>query len=342
MAHHRLGSDERRQGEAGGRCTYAALDLGTNNCRLLVARPRHKGFRVIDAFSRIVRLGEGMDSGGRLSEAAIDRTVDALKVCAAKMRRRQVTHARNVATEACRRAANGAGFLERVYEETGLDLEIISSDEEARLAVEGCLPLLHDRYHHALIFDIGGGSTELIWLGRAADGRLAIEGTVSLPCGVIAVAERHGGRHVPQPAYAAMVAEVAMLLAPFEAAHDIRAKVAAGKVEMLGTSGTVTTLAGVYLKLPRYDRAVVDGSYLTLAQAGAVSERIVGMSYAERVANPCIGGERADLVIAGTAIFAAICEAWPVGRFRIADRGLREGILLGLMDGAEAEGPRAR
>ena len=317
--------------------TFAAVDLGTNNCRLLVARQVRGGFRVIDAFSRIVRLGEGLNANGRLSEAAINRAIDALKICATKMHRRRVTHARSVATEACRRAANCDVFLDQVQRETGLDVEIISSNEEAHLAVEGCVPLLLPAYSYALIFDIGGGSTELIWLDTGLYDRPRILGTASLPCGVIGVSEHYGGREASPEIYAAMVEEVTHMLRPFEAEHGIRDLIAAREVQLLGTSGTVTTLAGIYMELPRYDRSAVDGSYLTFEEAEVVSDRVVAMTYEERVAHPCIGTDRADLVVAGTAIFAAICQMWPVGQLRVADRGLREGILLGLMDGIRAD-----
>jgi exopolyphosphatase/guanosine-5'-triphosphate,3'-diphosphate pyrophosphatase len=320
---------------------YAALDLGTNNCRLLVARRAGSGFRVIDAFSRIVRLGEGLGQDERLSDAAIERTIEALKVCAAKMHHRAVTHARGVATEACRRAVNGPSFLVRVAAETGLELEVISPAEEARLAVTGCLPLLDPALRHALLFDIGGGSTELIWLAMAGAGEVLMLASLSLPFGVVGLAERYGGRQVDGHAYDAMVEEIAHRLEPFDAAHAISAALARGEVQMLGTSGTVTTIAGVHLRLARYDRAAVDGTYLSLEVTRAESERLRSLSFEERAAHPCIGPERADLVIAGLAILDAICRRWPVGRLRVADRGLREGILVGLMR-ERAGGPEGR
>ena len=324
---------------------YAALDLGTNNCRLLVARPLAEGFRVIDAFSRIVRLGEGLGTSGRLSEAAMVRTLDALKVCAAKMRRRGVTRVRAVATEACRRAANCEAFLARVRHATGIELEIISNGEEAHLAIYGCAPLLDREISHALVFDIGGGSTELGWMrvprGSVAGGRIAEpepRGWYSIPIGVVTLTERHGGHEVSREVYEAMIEEVGAAIAPFEAEHRLGALVEAGRLQMLGTSGTVTTLCGVHLRLPRYDRARVDGTYLDFATARQVSRRIAEMSYEARVADPCIGPERADLVIAGCAILEALCGTWPVGRLRVADRGLREGILFMLIHGRRTAG----
>ena len=314
--------------------TYAALDLGTNNCRLLVARPTADGFRVIDAFSRIIRLGEGVSASGRISETAIDRALAALAVCRDKMRNRSVTRARLIATEACRAAGNGLDFLARVRAEVGLDLEIVDRETEALLAATGCTPLVDPAADGVILFDIGGGSSELIRLGRgeAAPGGPPvpeIRGWISLPLGVVTLAERHGGIRVDHAIYEAMVAEVAMHVAPFAAAHG--PQIAGKTIHMLGTSGTVTTIAGVFLELPRYDRRQVDGCWLRAGEVSGVLDRLLAMSYDERVANPCIGAERADLVLAGCAILEAIRRAFPCERLRVADRGLREGMLVQLM-----------
>jgi len=312
---------------------YAALDLGTNNCRLLVARRAGRGFRIVDAFSRIVRLGEGIAQSRRLSQAAMDRTLAALAVCAEKMARRKVTQARAVATEACRRAENCEEFLTRVQAETGIPIEIIASDEEARLVMVGCAPLLDRRTPFAVVLDIGGGSTELVWLRLPRNPRQPpqVLDYVSLPHGVVTLSDRYGGRAVTEEAYAAMLGEVQGALAAFEARHRIARRIERRQVQMLGSSGTVTTLAGIHLNLPRYSRSAVDGSSLDFGQVETVSQRLLGMDYEARVAHPCIGGERADLVLAGCAILEAICALWPVGRVRVADRGLREGILQGLV-----------
>ncbi len=317
----------RRQGRQGA---YAALDLGTNNCRLLVARPVDGGFRVIDAFSRIVRLGEGLERDGELSGAAMDRTIDALKVCAMKMRRRRVVRARNVATEACRRAGNCDLFLDRVRSETGLDIEIISSIEEAKLAVAGCAPLIKEEVSHALVFDIGGGSTELMWV-RRQDGAAAVIASASLPFGVINLSEAHGTDIVPRAVYDAMIADVEAPLKEFDALHGIRPMIEGGAAQMLGTSGTVTTLAGIHLKLARYDRQAVDGSYLSADAIRVVNNQLLAMDCRARAKEPCVGPARADLVLAGCAILDAILRTWPAPGLVVADRGLREGILLGLM-----------
>jgi exopolyphosphatase/guanosine-5'-triphosphate,3'-diphosphate pyrophosphatase len=314
---------------------FAALDLGTNNCRLLIARPIGSGFRVVDAFSRIVRLGEGLTATGVLSDAAMTRAIDALKICAEKIAVRKVAAGRYVATEACRRAANCEAFLAQVDEEVGLEIEIISSREEARLVVAGCAPLLDPSIPNAIVFDIGGGSTEIVWLrlARGPNGRRRphILGALSLPFGVVTLTDRFGGAEVSPATYRLMIAEAMAGLAPFERNHRIRRHVGAGKVQMLGSSGTVTTLAGIHLALPRYIRAQVDGSMLTFDQIAAVSAHLAGLDFDGRAANPCIGRERADLVLSGCAVLDAICATWPVGRLRVADRGVREGILLDLM-----------
>ncbi len=295
---------------------------------------------MVEAFSRICRLGEGLEASGRLSEPAMARTLEALAACAQRIRRRRVARARAVATAACRAADNCTGFVERVRARTGLELEIISSEEEAQLALTGCAPLLSRERSRAIVFDIGGGSTEVTWIaleaapgGRALDG-LEILASVSLPLGVVTFAERFGGRRIKAGTYRAMVAEVRAAFAPFEAAHGLGPAIAAGQVQMLGTSGTVTTLAGVHRGLRRYDRRRVDGSRLGFDDLRATVRRVRSMGYEERVGHPCIGEQRADLVIAGCAILEALCTLWPVGELRVADRGLREGILYHLMNGA--------
>jgi len=314
----------------GMRHTYGALDLGTNNCRLLIARPTDGGFTVVDAFSRIVRLGEGLAQSGRLSDAAMDRAVGALSVCADKLRRRNVSLARSVATEACRRAANGRDFAERVRRETGVVLEIIAPQEEARLAVLGCHKLLEPGDGPALIFDIGGGSTELVLVEQGED-MPVIRCWWSAPWGVVSLTESEGRAAIEGKdrlaAYGRMRERARHAFVHFadmipSHAPDIR---------LLGTSGTVTTLASVHLALPSYDRKAVDGLRLPVEAMRRISSMIAGMDLAERSALPCIGSERADLVVAGCAILEAILDIWPAKQLGVADRGIREGILRSLM-----------
>src|SRR5258708_11880597 len=312
------------------RHTYGAIDLGTNNCRLLIARPSEGGFTVIDAFSRIVRLGEGLSRTGELSQDAMDRAVGALAICAEKLKRRNVSLSRSVATEACRRAKNGREFAERVHRETGIALDIIEPAEEARLAVLGCHRLLEAGDGPALIFDIGGGSTALVPIDQE-EGTPRIRAWWSAPWGVVSLTESEGKEALEGPdrllAYKRMRERVRRAFSNFtamlpESRDDIR---------LLGTSGTVTTLASVHLALPSYDRRAVDGLHVPIGAMQKISGMIAEMDYDERSSLPCIGNERADLVVAGCAILEAIIEIWPAKNLGVADRGIREGILRSLM-----------
>jgi exopolyphosphatase/guanosine-5'-triphosphate,3'-diphosphate pyrophosphatase len=312
------------------RTAYAALDLGTNNCRLLIARAGGDDFTVVDAFSRVVRLGEGLTATGRMSDEAMDRAVEALSVCAEKLKKRNVVLARSVATEACRQAVNGAQFIERVKRETGIHLDIISPKEEARLAVMGCHALLEQGEGPALIFDIGGGSTELV-LVSTTGGVPEILDWVSVPWGVVSLTESERAEaETPEQLdaiYTSMRAKVMASFAEFAA----RLPEDGGDRRLLGTSGTVTTLASVYLKLNSYDRRAVDGLHLPTAAMREISRELAGRTIDGRAEFPTIGHERADLVVAGCAILEAIFDIWPGERLGVADRGIREGILRALM-----------
>jgi exopolyphosphatase/guanosine-5'-triphosphate,3'-diphosphate pyrophosphatase len=314
---------------------YAALDLGTNNCRLLIACPTGDGFRVVDSFSRIIRLGEGVSATGCISEAAIERAIAALSICRDKIQSKKAKRLRLIATEACRAASNAEGFRDRVAAETGIRLEVIDRETEAALAVIGCSPLLDPTGRGAILFDIGGGSTELVRIARdpcEQDASPRIKAWMSIPLGVVTLAEHFGGRDVTTQSYAKMVAEVAQHVAPFAAEHGADLE----GMHLLGTSGTVTTLAGVHLNLVRYDRRRIDGIWMSEADLTATIARLLRMSYSERAGNNCISAERADLVLAGCAILDAIRTAFPLKRLRVADRGLREGMLVEMMreDGA--------
>ena len=318
---------------------FAALDLGTNNCRLLIARPHEHGFRVLDGFTRIVRLGEGVSVTGRLGEAAMERTMDALRMCRNKLREHQPARMRLIATEACRAAENGPAFLERVKAELGIELEIINRHTEAELAVTGCADLIEATAAGALMFDIGGGSSELAWLdfrgGRPkSQGRMpaSIRSWQSLPVGVVSIAEKFGGIDVTPQVFEAMVAHVAEHLRQFRGREKLRQMISTHKVHLIGTSGTVTTLAGLHLGLERYERQKVDGLWMKRAEVDDTMKVLLAMPFERRVAHPCIGKDRADLVLPGCAIFEAIRREWPTERVRVADRGLREGILISLMD----------
>jgi exopolyphosphatase/guanosine-5'-triphosphate,3'-diphosphate pyrophosphatase len=328
------------------RQAYAAIDLGTNNCRLLIARPAGANFIVIDAFSRVVRLGEGLAQTGRLSQAAMDRALSALHVCADKLCRRSVQLARSVATEACRRAENGAEFIDRVRSETGIALDIISAREEARLAVLGCHILLEPGSGPAMIFDIGGGSTELVLIDSTEPVPRILDWQ-SVPWGVVSLTETCGpegsDRASRETRYIRMRELVSDSFAPFadRAARVRAADPGFGPLRLLGTSGTVTTLASLHLDLPQYDRRAVDGLIVPADSMRAISTKLSSLSITERRELPCIGRERADLVVAGCAILEAILDVWPADRLGVADRGIREGILRSLI-AANGEGERLR
>ncbi len=326
MKNHRTtGAGGRRRPE---RERLAALDLGTNNCRLLVVEPEDRGFRVVRSFSRITRLGEGLAASGRLEEAAMMRTIAALSVCARLIAGTGAKRVRCVATEACRRAANGRVFVERVREATGLSLEILDHDEEARLAMLGCAPLVERDAERVLLLDIGGGSTEIFWLERRSRAAGFRGRAYSLPVGVVTLSESCGDG-ADERAYRQMMAIVGRLVEasgmPPSANGD------AHTIQMLGTSGTVTTLAAIHLGLRRYDRRRVDGVRVSFAALSEVAERLRRLDRAGRAAYPCIGRGRADLVMAGCAILEAVHRRWPVERLRVADRGVREGILAEML-----------
>ncbi len=323
--------------------TFAALDLGTNNCRLLIARPAQDGFRIVEAYSNIVRLGEGLSQSGRLADHAMDRAVQALKVCAEKIARRRCTRVRAVATQACRSAANGEAFINRVRQETGIRLQIISPREEAYLAVAGCLNLLDREAHAALVIDVGGGSTELSWVDltagrldmdprRFAPQRLPVRAWTSIPVGVVTLAERFPEDDADRPGwYRAMVEAMKTDIAACREAEIVRPAFDSGRAHLVGTSGAITSLAGIHLGLRRYDRRRVDGLWMSRDECEATADRLLGVDVKRRAAEPCIGPERADLVLAGAAILQAVQELWPCERVRVADRGLREGLLMSLI-----------
>jgi exopolyphosphatase/guanosine-5'-triphosphate,3'-diphosphate pyrophosphatase len=320
---------------------YAALDLGTNNCRLLIARYGKEGtgsdsqIRVLDSYSKIVRLGEGILSTGELSEAAMARTLEALKQCTAKLKRYEITRARFVATEACRRARNTAHFLERVRHETGIEIDIISNEEEARLAFEGCASLLDGNADKALVFDIGGGSTEFMWVETASSPRSPrIVAWDSISYGVMNLSEHFGGNSFSEVFYDEMVQHIRQSLEPFNRNHGIPEALTRHRVQMLCTSGTVTTIAAIHLKLQRYDRNRVDGLVISNEDIYNVTRELLAMRPSQRFNHPCIGADRADYILSGCAILEAICRTWPIGQITIADRGVREGIIMSLMQEA--------
>ncbi|MEM7526388.1 MAG: Ppx/GppA phosphatase family protein [Pseudomonadota bacterium] len=346
----------------------AALDLGTNNCRLLIAKAAadcaeadgplsDPGFTVIDAFSRPVRLGEDIERTGSLSRSAQDRAIKALRICASKLRQRRVAASRIVATEACRRAVNGRAFVRRVLQETGLSMRVISAEEEARLAVAGCAPLVDPQAEQLLVVDIGGGSTELIWVdlshapasrrralvralaplqpGRDCEHARAAAAHVcdwvSVPLGVSTLRDRFAGWTDDAARFEAMGAAFREALSGFRPLLPCAAGKLGGPLQIIGVSGTATTYGALHLGLRVYDRGQVDGLWLPRDAAEAITARLLTLGRDGRAGCAGIGHGRADLVLAGAAIMMAVMRLWPSGAFRIADRGLREGMLYGLL-----------
>lgn len=333
--------------------TYAALDLGTNNCRLLVADRAGDGFRVLDSYSRIVRLGEGLAGSGKLSQAAMDRAYDALKNCKTKLDKYHNCHVRCITTQACRAASNGNEFLQQVKKRTGLKLETISPKEEAKLALLGSLDLVDDSKDFTLVVDIGGGSTELSWVDARAAKRRGVSGCAvrppilgwaSFPVGVVTLSETFPeGKAGTDPLwYEKLVSYVVGLLRANDAASRFGPLFEAGRGQLLGTSGTVTSLAAVHLGLPKYTRSAVDGVWVSQEGMDAARDKLRFATPEKRAMEPCIGPDRAELVLAGCAILDAVWLVWPSERLRAADRGLREGVLLSLIHGPKPKNDKKR
>ena len=309
--------------------TYAAIDLGTNNCRLLIVEPQGNSFKVIDSFSRIVRLGEGLESSNKLSADAMQRTIDALRVCATKIRRHRVRWMRCVATEACRRAENGPAFINQIEKSTRLRFEIIDGKNEAELAAIGCGALFDRQFPHAIVFDIGGGSTEITCLSLKK-GRYELQDMISLPLGVVRLSEKYDGKNMSQEIYTQIRDEAEKTIRSFAEKQTFHAD-NLNDIQLIGTSGTVTTLAAIHKGLKKYNRNIVDGAVMKRGEVVAVIQSLMNMSHEERQNNNCIGKERADLVLSGCAVLEAIIRTWPLENVKIADRGIREGILLRLI-----------
>ncbi len=330
--HRRPQSKPQAEQPSGAKTVYAALDLGTNNCRLLVAVPDGNDFRVIDSFSRIVRLGEGLGASGFLADEAMERTIEALRICASVMEHNGVSRYHAIATEACRRARNGEAFIARVRSETGLELEPVSTEREATLTFAGCHPLLDDHAPYGLVFDIGGGSTELMWIDQSRQGNAKMVTFHSIPEGVVTLSERFGGDAMDAEMYETLLDHIDPWLEQFDREVGASKAASQSRLAMLGTSGTVTTLGALHLGLRRYDRSRVDGMVIDLDSIRNLNAMLAGMTCESRANHPCIGPDRADLVAMGCAILEAVCRRWPVDRIRVADRGIREGLLLGMMN----------
>ena len=311
---------------------FAAIDLGTNSCRLVIASPTPASLRIVETFSKITRLGEGIINDNELSRPAMRRTINALKVCAGVIEEyAPIYRSRFVATAACRRAKNCKEFLDLVKKETGLTIETISSKEESRLAVVGCIPLLNRNIRRALVFDIGGGSTEISLARVTNSGKTFIEGFVSLPYGVVTISEAFPSQDMTALAYDTIIERTHKLLKEFDEKYNIREAIKNQEIQIIGTSGTVTVLGAVHLNLPRYNRSAVDGISITRQDIDRAIAKIKRLGDEGRKKHPCIGAQKADLTMAGCAIIEGLCSFWPIEEITVADRGIREGILLDMM-----------
>lgn len=330
-------SDNTLRDESQSQRNYAAIDLGTNSCRLVIATPTPTSFRIVETFSKITRLGEGIIQENELSRAAIKRTVAALKVCSGVLNEYAPIYcSRFVATAACRRAVNSDIFFEIVRKETGLNLEMISSKEESRLAVVGCVPLLNRNIQRTLVFDIGGGSTEISLARVTSNGKTFIEGFVSLPYGVVTVSEAFPSKEMTSLAYNTVIERTHKLLKDFDEKYNIFEAIKNQEIQVIGTSGTVTVLGAVHLNLPRYNRSAVDGISITKQDIERAMSKIKRLGDDGRKRHPCIGAQKADLTMAGCAILEALCSFWPIAEITVADRGIREGILLDMIHSQKA------
>lgn len=340
---------------------YAALDLGTNSCRMLIAQPKGSQFQVVDSFSKTVQLGVGLEASGRLSRASMGRTVQALRICQKKIEKHGVRRMRLVATEACRRARNAKDFIRQVRRETGLSLEIIAPEEEARLAVISCAPLVNARTEQLLVVDIGGGSTELVWIDLSAvppedrarsimrlhrgfqpqgEASARVVDWISVPLGVATLKDQFADVDDDAARFALMSWFFEENLASFS---PYNAENPRAGFQIIGTSGTVTTVAASYLNLRRYDRTKVDGLQMTSDQIDLVIREYLSLGPEGRRTDPRIGRDRHALIMSGAAILQALMRIWPTDRLSVADRGLREGLLYAQMsaDGVLEDGPYA-
>ncbi len=339
---------------------YAAVDLGTNSCRMLIAEPRGSQFHVLDSFSKTVQLGAGLEASGRLSRASMGRTMQALRICQKKIETQGVTRMRLVATEACRRARNAKDFMRQIRREIGLEVEIIPAEEEARLAVISCAPLVTARTEQLLVVDIGGGSTELVWIDLSgvdpAERSRAIMGLhrgfqglhtgaarvvdwISVPLGVATLKDQFQDVEDDGARFALMswfFEENLSSFSPYNAAQPREG------FQIIGTSGTVTTVAASHLGLRRYDRTKVDGLEMTSDQIDTVIRDYLSLGPEGRRTDPRIGRDRHTLIMSGAAILQALMRIWPTDRLSVADRGLREGLLYAQMnaDGVLEDGPK--
>jgi exopolyphosphatase/guanosine-5'-triphosphate,3'-diphosphate pyrophosphatase len=310
----------------------ATIDLGTNSVRLLVADTAADSWRVVEEAQRVTRLGEGQAATGALGLVPMARTAATVADYVRRAEALGATRVRVTGTSAVREAANRAEFVARIESVTGLALEVLSGEDEARLTLLGVRSGLPDLGGRFVLFDIGGGSTEFV----VADGD-GLERALSLRLGVVGLAERHldGGRLVPAR-WAALRAEVAAALEP--AVPGALGLVNAAR--LVGTAGTVTTLAALDLGLAAYDAGRVQGHVLRRGAIERLLARLGGLTLAARAALPCLEPGRADVLIPGIAICLAAMERLGFDALTVSDRSLREGILCEIL-GARGRAPES-
>lgn len=313
----------------------AAIDLGTRNCRLIIAKHHGGQIEIVDLFSRFVCLGEGVAQSRRLGRKAMERTITVLKQCAKRLSHYPNVVFSGVTTDAVRRAENAQSFLRRVARETGLKLEMIDEKEEAYYEVLGCARVLDMRKKRHIIFDIGGGSSEIILCSLDQEKRVRIDEMLSLPYGVVNLYESVD--KLTFTSYTSIVEEVQNLCRRFLVAHlgDLASQDVSA-FQVIGTSGTTTTVAAMHHNLKMYDRERVDGTSLCFEDVQKVIHYVQSLSPAERRSNAFCGHVEDDLVLTGFAILEGILRAVPCMYFTVTDAGVRDGLIRTLAYGADA------
>jgi exopolyphosphatase/guanosine-5'-triphosphate,3'-diphosphate pyrophosphatase len=317
--------------------------------------------KVIDSFAKIISLGEGIKQTGVLSEEAIERTIVALRACKKKLDSHRIYKMRAVATEACRQASNTKSLIERVNSEIGVDLEVISPQEEARLVLKGCSGVISDEKNYGILMDIGGGSTEVVWL-KINKGMtrptISVIDSISLPFGVVTISDTYTHSKNNQEIYTVLRKNILSTIDTFMKKNNIRTNFSKGDVQVITSSGTTTTLGSLTLGLSTYDRSSVDGKDFSSKKIVEVGEELLSRYLSSTPTTVKLGKEknfitnkffdhvldksseefkifaynRMGLLAAGVVIINSILESIGDCLVRIADRGVREGILYDLMD----------
>jgi len=315
----------------------AAIDCGTNTIKLMVATLGPDGAEVHERETRMVRLGQGVDRTGRLADEALARAFAAIDEYAVLIRRHPVERIRFCATSAARDATNGEVFAAGVRARLGIDPEVVSGDEEARLAYDGAVRNLRRApVEPVLVIDIGGGSTELI-LGADLSARSpspspdarslarpSLDSVASMDIGSVRLHERHLSSDPPTPE------EVAAATADIDAALDACSVRPGEAATVVGVAGTVLTVAAGVLDLPAYDRDAIDQSVLSRADVHTMTERLLGMTVQERLGLPYMHPGRADVIGAGALILDRVLRRTRVDSLVASEADILDGICWSL------------